>query len=243
MWCLIVSSVVIGLYAFWRFLFFFRNPPRKIPVNPAHLLSPSDGKIMYIRSVQNDGVHPILSIKGQKVIRLDELMHVDDPGVLCKRGTLVGIWMSPFDVHYTRAPIEGVIRKISHDFPAPLFGRGRNRSMFRAFCNLLLGRKPFFQGCSYLITNERASYLIKNQDVVVYVTQIADRWIRKIVTFRNHVSLDQGEVFGLIRMGSQVDLFIPEESGFRISVEEGQRVRAGITVLFVKDPTASTSRS
>jgi phosphatidylserine decarboxylase len=71
-----------------------------------------------------------------------------------------------------------------------------------------------------------------NANLSVYVTQIADRWARKIVTLRDRVSIAQGEVFGLIRMGSQVDVFVPDPEGrMRVLVAERAHVRAGIDAL------------
>jgi phosphatidylserine decarboxylase len=83
-----------------------------------------------------------------------------------------------------------------------------------------------------LIHNERASYVITNDELSVYVTQIADRWVRKIVTLRDGVPVAQGEVFGMIRMGSQVDLFVPDVAGrMQVLVAERAHVRAGIDAL------------
>ncbi len=105
--------------------------------------------------------------------------------------------------------------------------------MFHGQNNLFFDLQPYWRECDYLIHNERASYVISNERLSVYVTQIADRWVRKIVTLRDGVSVRQGEVFGLIRMGSQVDLFVPDPQGrMKVLVAERKHVRAGIHPLF-----------
>ena len=171
----------------------------------------------------------IFSMKKGRKILLDDLMFIDDESLLDRSGYLIGIFMSPFDVHYNRAPIKGVIRKIGHGFPP---GGEVNFNMFHIQSNLFFDLKPYWKGCDCVVSNERASYLIKNENLSLYVTQIADRWVRKIVTFKNDGEIAQGEIFGLIRMGSQVDLFIPGDSGARPLVRERQHVKAGLTPLF-----------
>jgi phosphatidylserine decarboxylase len=43
----------------------------------------------------------------------------------------------------------------------------------------------------------------------------------------------KGEVFGMIRVGSQVDLIVPDLPELKVLVKPGDRVRAGETVLIV----------
>ncbi|MCU4162877.1 phosphatidylserine decarboxylase [Carboxylicivirga caseinilyticus] len=223
---LIVLLIVI-LFIVWRFWFFFRNPNRTIQYNENYILSPADGFIVYIRKVIPG--EDIFAIKKGRKILLDELMFLDDQEMLNQPGWLIGICMGPFNVHYNRAPIEGYITKIKHDFPTTVKS---NKTMFPALQNLFFNLYPYYEGCDYILSNERASYTISNHRFKVYVTQIADNWIRKIVTFRNKEEIKQGDVFGLIRMGSQVDLFIPDqEKSIEILVNERQKVRAGITIL------------
>ena len=222
----IIIIIFITLFCLWRFLFFFRNPKRDIPYNDTQMLSPADGLIIYIKEVIPG--EAIFSIKGENKILLKDLMFSDDPSLFNKPGYLIGIYMSVFDVHYNRAPIHGHIKKIAHDFPT---NKKENKTMLNAFDNLTYNLNPLWNECDYLITNERASYLIKNNKHSVYVTQIADRWVKKIVTLKNEETINQGEVFGLIKMGSQVDIFIPQKNNIKILVKERQHVKAGITPL------------
>lgn len=225
---LIIVGILLALFVAWRFFFFFRNPNRKVQADDRLVLSPADGFVMYVRRVLPG--EPVISIKQGRAILLDDLMTLDDP-CLPREGWLVGIYMSPFDVHYNRAPIRGFIRKISHGFPAR--SNGINQNMFHGQSNLFFDLRPYSRDCEYLVENERASYVFANESLSVYVTQIADRWVRKIVTFRDYVPVAQGEVFGLIRMGSQVDLFVPDIDGrIEALVTERGHVRAGIDALF-----------
>ena len=67
------------------FIYFFRNPPRKIVYDDNLLLSPADGKVMSI-------------------------VEVHDDEFLGEYGTKVTIFLSPFDVHVNRSPIPGTIK-------------------------------------------------------------------------------------------------------------------------------------
>lgn len=238
---ILLLVVVVVLFLFWRFWFFFRNPKRVIPLNEDHILSPADGVIIYMRRVVNNGKQPILTIKKRNAIWLTDLMHVKDDALQGTSGYLIGIFMTPFDVHYNRAPIAGHISKIAHSFPAPPLSRRKNQCMFNALSNLVLNEQPYHHDSDYLIDNERASYVLKNPRVTLYVTQIAERWIRRIVTFKQDENIAQGEIFGLIRMGSQVDLFVPDSYGFVPKVVERQRVKAGLSVLLERRPIGRIS--
>lgn len=223
----IAAATLVALFVTWRFLFFFRNPRRDVVLDSDAVLSPADGCVLYARYLGPS--EEIFSVKRGTVIRLDDLMHLGDPELSDCGGWLVGVTMTPFDVHYNRSPIGGRIEKIQHGFPGP---SGRNETMFPALQNLFFRLRPFWGGCEYLSSNERASYVIRGPELSVYVTQIADRWIRKIVTLRDREDLEQGDVFGLIRMGSQVDLFLPDGAReFELQVTPGQRVKAGLSVL------------
>jgi len=156
-------------------------------------------------------------------------MFIDDKSLLNQPGWLIGIFMTFLDVHYNVAPISGYITQIMHDFPSKL---RKNKNMLKMYKNFLLHSKQLWENCEYIITNERASYIIKNERLSVYVTQIADSWINKIVTYKNNEQIEQGQIFGLIRMGSQVDIFISDKNDIlEILVKERQRVKAGISKL------------
>jgi len=60
--------------------------------------------------------------------------------------------------------------------------------------------------------------------------QIAGLVARRIFcSLRQKQRVSRGERFGLIRFGSRLDVYLPD--GARVLVQQGQRVRAGETVL------------
>ena len=68
------------------FLWFFRDPERDIPQEPAALVSPADGKVTDVSTVTtSDG-----------------------------KQTRISIFLSVFDVHVNRSPIAGVIRDVRY---------------------------------------------------------------------------------------------------------------------------------
>ncbi len=75
-----IITFILALF----FVNFFRNPKRNIPTDPDAILSPADGKVMEIEDVYED-----------------LYLHRE-----CKKVT---IFLSVFDVHANRAPIEGKI--------------------------------------------------------------------------------------------------------------------------------------
>ena len=75
-----IITFILALF----FMNFFRNPKRNIPTDPDAILSPADGKVMEIEDVYED-----------------LYLHRE-----CKKVT---IFLSVFDVHANRAPIEGKI--------------------------------------------------------------------------------------------------------------------------------------
>ncbi len=230
-WIGIIISIIF-LFLYWRFFFFFRNPKRTIPYKAKSILSPADGFVIYSKRI-NPG-DDIFSIKKNKHIKLDDLMFIDDKDLKNQPGWLIGIFMTFLDVHYNRAPIEGHIKKIRHDF---LNKFNINKRLFKLYFNILFFRRPLWKNCDHIISNERASYVIKNKNLSVYVTQIADSWVNKIVTFKDNEKIKQGEIFGLVKMGSQVDIFVPDKNkSLDVVIKVRQRVKAGLTELIrIKD--------
>jgi phosphatidylserine decarboxylase len=224
---LIIFIIVLSLFVLWRFIFFFRNPERQIPSSEKAIVSPADGYVVYIKFIR-DINEEIFSIKNGHNILLRELMMLNETDNLMS-GWLIGIAMTPFDVHYNRAPVSGYIEKICHDFPP---GLRKNFNMFPTLQNMFFKEEHPYIDATYLIYNERASYIISNSQIKIYVTQIADKYIKKIVTYKDKTLIEKGEVFGLIRMGSQVDIFVPDTSEkIQVTVCERQHLLAGISVI------------
>lgn len=225
---LIFIVFILILFVFWRFVYFFRNPKRTSQAAENAIISPADGYVLYIKYIR-DLDDEVFSIKNERKILLHELILLRRSDIKFKSGWLIGIVMTPLDVHFNRAPIAGYIKRIGYEFPSVL---KRNFNMFPALQNLFFNKEAPDQDCSYLVHNERASYIITNEKLQVFVTQIADQYVKKIVTYKDRVSIARGEVFGLIRMGSQVDIFIPDtRAPINVVVKERAHIKAGIDVI------------
>lgn len=79
--------------------------------------------------------------------------------------------------------------------------------------------------------NERLSTLIETREgKQIVVSQIAGFLARRIVSYaKPEMEFKSGERFGIIKFGSRVDLYLPED--WAIEVEIGQRVWAGETII------------
>lgn len=118
----------------------------------------------------------------------------------------VGIFMGVTDVHVNRAPAGGAIEEMEH-------AAGAHRPAFSK-------------------ESERNERLIMNLGAVT-VTLIAGAFARRI---HPHVgegdTVERGDRIGHISFGSRVDVLLPERvSEADLAVEQGERVRAGETVL------------
>lgn len=211
-------------YWYWRRVWFFRNPPRTVPPGES-IVSPADGRVVYVKRVPGDV--PVISIKRGLAASVNDIVRDDLP----REKVLIGVFMSPFDVHYNRAPISGEINFIHH-YP-PL---GKNRSMFAMHLRIICGCPPFHRRGWHIIANERTVTRIegtlRGSPLACYVVQIAARCVSGIESYvQRGQFIEKGAVFGMIRIGSQVDLVVPWREGMRIQVKPGNSVRAGETVM------------
>jgi len=219
---LIIICVVVGamflMWLYWRLFYFFRDPEREIP-SGNNIVAPADGTIVYA-NICDDEYAPV-TIKKGKQIRLDEIAKTDlPPGKLCH----VGIFMSFFDVHVNRIPIDGQIEFIKHY-------KSKNFSMNLMGLRKYWGLKPLYKDSVHIYENERKTVRI-NGEIPVYVVQIADAYVSKIVSFvKEGSSQKKGARFGKIMMGSQVDLIFPYRDGMKILVSEWDHVKAGENII------------
>ncbi|KJS10292.1 MAG: phosphatidylserine decarboxylase [Peptococcaceae bacterium BRH_c8a] len=79
------ALAVLPAVAFLFILFFFRNPGRQIPKNDTHVLSPADGRVQAIETIDYEDTF----IQG-KAVR-------------------ISIFLSMLNVHFNRSPINGKI--------------------------------------------------------------------------------------------------------------------------------------
>ncbi|MGH3698701.1 MAG: phosphatidylserine decarboxylase [Pseudonocardiaceae bacterium] len=227
-WAVVALAVLacglVGAFLYWRFAYFLRDPPREIPPGEERAVAAADGYITYVKRVERGQV-PI-AVKGSTRIPLREHVGL---GVE-QSGYLIGTYMTEHSVHRNRAPLGGEVVYRWHR-PADPF----NRSMARMTANLLFRRQPYDEGCRYLLTNERLTIGIRHASgALVLVTQIADLWVNRIIARVDAGdTVRRGQQYGLIRFGSQCDVFLPGALVDTILVQPGQYVFAGETVLAI----------
>jgi phosphatidylserine decarboxylase len=211
-------------YLLWRNVWFFRNPGRS-PPDGEGILSPADGTVVYVKKVAPG--EDVVVIKQGLSATVKDIMREDFE----QAKLVIGIFMSPFDVHYNRAPLAATIGFI-HRHPAS----GANAFMTEMHWRSLLGLAPRYAGSVHIVQNERAvtqflgSY--RGEPLACYVVQIGARTVSGIDSYyAPGQSVARAATFGMIRIGSQVDLILPWREGFEVIVREGDRVVAGETIL------------
>jgi phosphatidylserine decarboxylase len=192
----IVAMLVLGWLwepLFWLcfvvtcwIIYFFRDPPRVTPLGDGLIISPADGRVS---AVGRAAPPPELGL---------------GPAPLSR----ISIFMSIFDCHVNRSPVDGRIAKMAY---RP--GLFLNADLDKASED-----------------NERNALLIETPHGAVALVQIAGLIARRIVTAVTEGEAPQaGERIGIIRFGSRVDLYLPDD--FQILAGEGQRSIGGETVL------------
>ena len=219
-----VGLCAAAAYLFWRYVWFWRNPPRTPPQQDG-LLAAADGTVVYVKKFTE--ADEVISIKRGLAARLMDITREDAP--LPK--LLIGVFMSPFDVHYNRAPLSGTVEFVRHH---P--GHGRNVSMGAMHRRVIAKRGPYYRGSRHVVQNERTvtkiNGTLKGAPASCYVVQIAAKTVAGIDSYvKSGDSVERGTIFGMIRIGSQVDIVVPWRDDLRVWVEPGDRVRAGETLL------------
>ncbi|HEY6239343.1 MAG TPA: phosphatidylserine decarboxylase [Burkholderiales bacterium] len=221
---LIAALAVVAAYLYWRHFWFFRNPRRVAPRGEG-VVSAADGTVVYVKKVEPG--EPVISIKRGLSARLADILREDED--LPK--LLVGVFMSPFDVHYNRAPLSGTVDFVRHH---P--GRGPNLHMGAMHWRVFRRQAPFHEGSEHIVQNERTVTKIKGSlkgtEFPCYVVQIAAKTVAGIDSYiKPGAVVERGAIFGMIRVGSQVDVVLPWREGMSVRVKPGDRVRAGETLL------------
>ena len=215
---------LVGAFLYWRHVWFFRNPPRTPPLAEG-ILSPADGTVVYVRRVAPG--EPVVVIKEGLAATVGDIVKADEH----EPKIVIGIFMSPFDVHYNRAPLPGTISMIRH-YPA----EGANLYMGTMHLRILLDWPPLYAGSAHIVQNERTVTRFEGEyrgaPLPAYVVQIGSRGVHGI---ESHYAVGdpvaRGAVFGMIRIGSQVDLVVPAREGLSVKVAAGDTVRAGEPLL------------
>lgn len=186
----ILSWPILALLCWLLFLFsmhFFRDPERVAPQEKGVACSPADGTVVSIGK------------------RMDPFGQGEKQ--------CVSIFMSVFNVHVNRAPVNCVVKAINY-----YEGLFINASFDKASSG-----------------NERCAWLLEGEKGDMWtLVQIAGLVARRIVC-RAQVGekLSMGERIGMIRFGSRVDLYLP--SDYAPAVEIGAKVFGGQTIIARKN--------
>lgn len=164
-------------------LFFFRDPPRHIQMGDNLILAPADGRITEIKEVYEERY-------------------------LKERAIKISIFLSLFNVHINRSPINGSVRYRD-------YREGKFIPAFKSHASEL---------------NEKNFVGIENERLKVLVNQVTGFVARRIVCWvREGDSIQQGERFGMIKFGSCTEIFVP--LSVEVLVEVGQKTKGGETVI------------
>lgn len=177
---------VIPLFLTGFNLNFFRDPNRPLPGDEFTVVSPADGTVTDV---------------GEK--ELTEYLQGKHQGI--------GIFLSVFDVHVNRAPLDGTLEYSRHQ-------DGDYRD----------ARDP---ECSTL--NEAQNLGFKSKwGPRFYVRQITGLIARRIVLgLKEGDAVKRGERFGMLKYGSRTELYF--DDGFEVDwkVKVGDKVKGGGTVI------------
>jgi phosphatidylserine decarboxylase len=184
-----LHSVILAAPAAISFLLtlfvisFFRNPERTPPGDDRTVVAPADGTVIVAQRV------PETPLGGEAL--------------------KISIFMSVFNVHVNRAPLDGTVVDIAYH-------RGR-------FLDARDGRASS--------ENERNVVVLEGvAGVRIAFVQIAGLIARRIICYPKVGDvLERGRRYGLIRFGSRVDMYLPVD--FVPLVKLGDTTVSGETVL------------
>lgn len=223
-WIVVTASLTIGAaFFFLRRVWFYRDPVRRPPAGEDLILSPADGKVIYIRPITGGRVY---AEKLGERIPLEEIHKA--PGERGQEGWIVGIFMSPLDVHFNYSPIAGKVEKIVHtqasvNLPMVDLWEYVKLTYLRKAVDLFARR--------YHLMNERNTIFIKGDSVRLAVVEIADKFVNKITCFiKQGDDLAAGQKLSFIARGSQVDLIILRQD-VEFAVKVGDQVYGAESII------------
>ena len=205
----------------------FRDPLRPIRNNPEIIYAPADGIIVDICSV-NSTAENIYGKYGNMTLK--ELTYYVLPE---GSYTVVSIFLTFYDVHIVRTPVNGVIKKIS--LP-PIYVENRPMLSFEDYLmdgKFTEARKELLKSFAY---NQRTLLSIQNSFLreKMYLLLTADYDIDTILSFidlPNH-PMKQNQRIASIRYGSMVTCIVPTSWNLETICKEGTHVEAGNDSLF-----------
>jgi phosphatidylserine decarboxylase len=133
-----------------------------------------------------------------------------DGRVLPAEQNKVAVFMGPWDVHVNRAPLDGIVKAVQH---------------------IKGGHAPAFLAAAS--RNDQSRILLETSYGDIEIRQISGSLVRDIICYvQPGDRVHRGERIGMVRFGSRVEVAVP--ASFEISVENGERVHAGKSIIAVK---------
>ena len=202
---LIYTAIALTVFLFTYYqVWFLRQPQRNIPANNHVFVSPANGKIV--------SIHPWNS--QTLVVTKEEYGAIN---VWTKdvdtAGTIISIQMDVTNVHYQRAPVDGKVVNETYTHGS--------------FHNAVQMSNEY----GIRFENEHNEYLMETPSGKKYkVIQIAGFLARRIVDYTKPGQVvKQGDVIGLIKLGSQVTVLLPHD--VQVLVKNGDVTIDGETIL------------
>ena len=170
------ALILVGLFVFY----FFRNPDRKIPMEPGVVVSPADGRVVVVKDEENAG----------------------------RPGKRVSIFLAIWNVHVNRSPAAGTITRLEYK-PGKFLAAWAEKAS---------------------LENEQNVFTLASAHGEIVFKQIAGWVARRVVSWKKSGdTVGRGELVGLVRFGSRVDLWLP--AGAEIAVKVGENVKGGSSVI------------
>jgi len=152
----------------------------------------------------------VLAPADGKIIKVEPVANTPHYPEKCNK---ISIFMSIFNVHVNRIPFNGTITGIRYN-PGRFFSANLDKASSDNEYNAVT------------LTTDRGKRIC--------FVQIAGLIARRIICdLKPGERVAKGDRFGMICFGSRLDIYLPERT--RVQVENGQKVRAGTTVLGMID--------
>jgi phosphatidylserine decarboxylase len=141
--------------------------------------------------------------------RIVDVGECEEDRFLREKALKVSIFMSLFDVHINRAPASAKVLERNYH-PGRFFAANVEKAS---------------------LLNEQNALILEAEDrFKILLIQIAGFVARRIVCYaKAGDTLRKGEIFGLIRFGSRIDLYLPTE--VKPIVRVGQHVKGGESII------------
>ena len=176
-----ILVLIVGLIFFISY--FFRDPERTLPSDPDIIVSSADGL----------------------VVSVDEM---EEPDFQLGKMRRIAVFLSVFDVHVNRSPVQGRVKKTVYKPGQFLDARHLDASQ----------------------RNEARAWWLESEGRPVAVRQIAGLIARRILAWsKEGAAVERGERIGMIRFGSRTEVYVPLDC--TVLVKPGDRVLGASTPI------------